>query len=204
MAASETAAAIGPVRVAVTTAGVGGFGQLVDDQGDPHSIPLFRRVMEVNLFGTFSVMRAAAAVIARNEPTEDGERGVIINTASTAAFDGQLGQVAYAASKAAVVGLTLPAARDLMALGIRVVTIAPGTFDTPMAHKADQTLVAALDALPKFPRRSAHPEEFASLVEFIVRNRYVNATTIRIDAGLRTPPTPFLDGRRLSAESASA
>jgi NAD(P)-dependent dehydrogenase (short-subunit alcohol dehydrogenase family) len=185
---------IGPLRIAVATAGIGGFGRLVDDDGNLHPVDLFRRIIDVNLVGTFNVMRAASGAIARSKPLADGERGVIVTTASTAAFEGQIGQVAYAASKAALVGLTLPAARDLMSLGIRVVTIAPGTFDTPMAQRADQTLVTALEALPKFPRRSAHPHEYADLVDAIIANSYLNGTTIRLDAALRTPPSPYPHG----------
>jgi NAD(P)-dependent dehydrogenase (short-subunit alcohol dehydrogenase family) len=134
------------------------------------------------------VLRLAAAAMARHDPTADGERGVVVNTASIAAFDGQIGQIAYAASKAGVVGLTLPAARDLAAIGVRVLTIAPGTFDTPMLALLPQEQRDLLAKGIPFPRRLGSPDDFAALVEHIVANSYLNGETIRLDGALRMPP----------------
>ncbi|MEM8929574.1 MAG: SDR family NAD(P)-dependent oxidoreductase, partial [Acidobacteriota bacterium] len=144
--------------------------------------------IEVNLIGTFNVMRLAAAAMAKNEPNADGERGVVVNTASVAAFDGQIGQVAYSASKGGVVGLTLPAARDLMKLGIRTVTIAPGTFDTPLLAGIPENVREALASGIPFPRRLGNPAEYGHLVQHIVENAYLNAEVIRLDGALRMPP----------------
>ncbi|MDQ3947260.1 MAG: SDR family NAD(P)-dependent oxidoreductase, partial [Actinomycetota bacterium] len=149
---------------------------------------LFHTVLNINLIGTFNVLRLAAAAMARHDPTTDGGRGVVVNTASIAAFDGQIGQIAYAASKAGVVGLTLPAARDLAAIGIRVVTIAPGTFDTPMLALLPQEQRDLLAKGIPFPRRLGSPDDFAALVEHIVANDYINGETIRLDGALRMPP----------------
>ena len=154
----------------------------------PHSLDLFRKVIEVNLFGTFNVLRLSAAAMAENEPNADGERGVVVNTASIAAYEGQIGQGAYAASKGGVVGLTLPAARDLTRSGIRVMTIAPGTFDTPLLAGLPEKVVDALGAGIPFPQRLGKPEEYGQLVEAIVRNPYLNGEVIRLDGALRMPP----------------
>jgi NAD(P)-dependent dehydrogenase (short-subunit alcohol dehydrogenase family) len=186
-AAVARAIALGPLRVAVSCAGVGWAARTLDKTGKPHDLELFRTVVAVNLIGTFNVLRLAAAAMARNEP-DDGERGVIVNTASVAAFDGQIGQVAYAASKAGVVGLTLPAARDLAPAGIRVCTIAPGLFDTPMLGGLPADKRAALSADVVFPRRLGDPAEYGALVAAIVGNRYLNGETIRLDGALRMPP----------------
>ena len=140
------------------------------------------------MIGTFNVLRLAAAAMAKLAPLDDNERGVIVNTASVAAFDGQIGQVAYAASKAGVVGLTLPAARDLAAVGVRVLTIAPGTFDTPMLAMLPEPARQALAAGIPFPRRLGKPDDYAALVEHIARNPYLNGETIRLDGALRMPP----------------
>ncbi|HEY3240597.1 MAG TPA: SDR family NAD(P)-dependent oxidoreductase, partial [Acidimicrobiia bacterium] len=177
-----------PLRVAVSCAGVGWAGRVVARDGTPHDLDLFHTVLNINLIGTFNVLRLAAAAMAKHDPTTDGERGVVVNTASIAAFDGQIGQIAYAASKAGVVGLTLPAARDLAAIGVRVVTIAPGTFDTPMLALLPQEQRDLLANGIPFPRRLGSPDDFAALVAHIVANDYINGETIRLDGALRMPP----------------
>lgn len=186
--AVETAAAMGSLRVAVSCAGIAPIGKIISRDGSPHDLDRFRKVIEVNLIGTFNVMRLAAAAMAAGEPLADGERGVVINTASVAAFEGQIGQIAYASSKAGVHGMTLPAARDLMRSGIRVVTIAPGTFATPMLAGLPDKVTEALAAGIPFPRRLGRPEEYAQLVESIIRNPYLNGETIRLDGALRMAP----------------
>ncbi|MBB3809395.1 3-hydroxyacyl-CoA dehydrogenase [Pseudochelatococcus contaminans] len=168
----------------VSCAGVAPGERVVGRQG-PHSLELFNRVININLVGTFNVLRLAADVISRNEPGEDGERGVIVNTASVAAFDGQIGQAAYAASKAGVAGLTLPVARELARFGIRVVTIAPGIFETPMMAAMTEEVRASLGATVPFPARLGKPVEFAGLVQHIIENRYLNGEVIRLDGALR-------------------
>ncbi|MGH9010635.1 MAG: SDR family NAD(P)-dependent oxidoreductase [Acidimicrobiia bacterium] len=188
-AAVELAGSLGPLRIAVNCAGVGWAGRVVARDGTPHDLDLYSTVISINLIGTFNVLRLAAAAMTAGEPTDTGERGVIINTASIAAFDGQIGQIAYASSKAGVVGLTLPAARDLAAVGVRVVTIAPGTFDTPMLAMLPEAQRQALAAGIPFPSRLGDPEtDYATLVEHIVRNSYLNGETIRLDGALRMPP----------------
>jgi NAD(P)-dependent dehydrogenase (short-subunit alcohol dehydrogenase family) len=188
-AAVELAGSLGPLRIAVSCAGVGWAGRVVARDGTPHDLDLYSTVISINLIGTFNVLRLAAAAMAAGEPTDTGERGVIINTASIAAFDGQIGQVAYASSKAGVVGLTLPAARDLAAVGVRVVTIAPGTFDTPMLAMLPEAQRQALAAGIPFPSRLGDPDaDYANLVEHIVSNSYLNGETIRLDGALRMPP----------------
>ncbi len=177
----------GALNVAVNCAGIGTAMRTLTREG-PHPLALFAKVIEVNLIGTFNVIRLAAARMAKNAPGRDGERGVIVNTASIAAFDGQIGQAAYAASKGGVVGLTLPIARDLASLGIRVVTIAPGTFDTPMLALLPDEARQALGAQIPFPSRLGRPPEFAALVAHIVENPMLNGETIRLDGALRMPP----------------
>ncbi len=186
--AVEKAMSLGPLRIVVNCAGIGWAQRVVARDGTPHPLHAFRRVLEVNLVGTFNVLRLGAAAMAKLDPLPTGERGVVVNTASDAAFEGQVGQIAYAASKAGVVGLTLPAARDLAGLGIRVVTIAPGVFDTPMLRLLPEPQRQALEQNVPFPRRLGTPEEFALLVEAIVRNPYLNGETIRLDGALRMPP----------------
>jgi NAD(P)-dependent dehydrogenase (short-subunit alcohol dehydrogenase family) len=186
-AAIEAAAPLGTLRVAVSCAGVGWAARTLDRTGKPHDLELFRTVIGINLIGTFNVLRLAAAAMAKNEPV-DGERGVIVNTASVAAFDGQIGQIAYASSKAGVVGMTLPAARDLAPSGIRVCTIAPGIFDTPMLAALPEDKRAALAADVVFPKRLGAPAEYGELVAAIVANGYLNGETIRLDGSLRMPP----------------
>jgi len=187
-AAVATAAGLGTLRVAVSCAGVGWAARTLDRTGKPHDLELFKTVVGVNLIGTFNVLRLAAAAIAKAEPLEHGERGVIVNTASVAAFDGQIGQIAYAASKAGVAGMTLPAARDLAPVGIRVVTIAPGIFDTPMLGALPDDKRAALAADVVFPKRLGDPAEYGALVAAIIETGYLNGETIRLDGGIRMPP----------------
>ena len=187
-AALATAAGLGPLRIAVSCAGVGWASRTLDKTGKPHDLDLFKTVIGINLVGTFNVLRLAAAAIAKSDPLEHGERGVIVNTASVAAFDGQIGQIAYAASKAGVAGMTLPAARDLAPAGIRVVTIAPGIFDTPMLGALPEDKRAALAADVVFPKRLGSPAEYGALVAAIVENGYLNGETIRLDGSLRMPP----------------
>jgi NAD(P)-dependent dehydrogenase (short-subunit alcohol dehydrogenase family) len=163
-------------------------GRTVDKEGRPFDLRLFRRTVEVNLIGTFNVTRLAAARLARNAPNPGGERGVIVNTASVAAFDGQIGQAAYAASKGGVVGLTLPVARDLAVLGIRCCTIAPGLFATPMLMGLPEPARQALAAGIPFPSRLGDPAEYASLACHIIENPMLNGETIRLDGALRMPP----------------
>ncbi len=187
-AAVEAASEAGPLRLAVSCAGVGWASRVVDKQGIPHDLEMFRLILTVNLLGTFNVLRLAAAAMARNAPEASGDRGVVVNTASVAAFDGQIGQIAYAASKGGVVGLTLPAARDLSAVGVRVVTIAPGVFDTPILGPLPEEMKQAIGGAVPYPRRMGNPHEYAILVEHIARNGYLNGETIRLDGALRMPP----------------
>lgn len=177
-----------PLRIVVSCAGVGAGGRVVNRDGTPHDLDAFERTVRVYLVGTFNVMRLAAAAMAANDPLEDGERGVVVNTASAAAFEGKVGQAAYAAAKAGIVGLTLPAARDLSPLGIRVVAIAPGTFATPAMLMVPQAGLDKLVAESQFPKRLGHADEFAALVEHIATNVMLNGETIRLDGGLRFAP----------------
>ncbi len=185
-AAVDTARALGELRVAVTCAGVGTPGRVLGRNG-PLELERFRTVIDINLVGTFNVLRLAAAAMADNEPV-DGDRGVCVMTASIAAFDGQVGQAAYAASKGGVVALTLSAARDLADKAIRVVTVAPGTFRTPMLAGLPPEATAALEAGVPHPSRLGEPAEYASLVRHIVDNGMINGEVIRIDGALRMPP----------------
>jgi NAD(P)-dependent dehydrogenase (short-subunit alcohol dehydrogenase family) len=187
-AAVGRATALGPLRVAVSCAGVGWAARTVGKDGSAHDLGLFQTVININLVGTFNVLRLAAAAMSKTEALDDGERGVIVNTASIAAFDGQIGQAAYAASKAGVVGLTLPTARDLSSVGVRVMTIAPGTFDTPMLAQLPESARQALAAGIPYPKRLGAPDDYARLVEHIVTNRYLNGEVIRLDGALRMPP----------------
>lgn len=187
-AAVDKAAASGvPLRIAVNCAGVGWAGRIVSKHG-PHDLGLFQKVLEVNLLGTFNVMRLAAEAIAKTDALEHDQRGVVINTASIAAFDGQIGQIAYAASKAGVAGMTLPAARDLASQGIRVLTIAPGIIDTPMLAAVTDEIRAGLAAGVPFPKRLGRPDEYAQLAVMIVEHDYLNGEVIRMDGSLRMAP----------------
>jgi NAD(P)-dependent dehydrogenase (short-subunit alcohol dehydrogenase family) len=179
--------ALGGIHVAVNCAGIAGAAKTVSG-GNPHDLGMFRKVVEVNLIGTFNVIRLAAARMLANEPNADGERGVFINTASVAAFDGQIGQAAYSASKSGVVGMTLPIARDLADKGIRCCTIAPGLFLTPMLMGLPEPAREALGAITPFPSRLGTPDEYARLAVHIVENAMLNGETIRLDGALRLPP----------------
>jgi NAD(P)-dependent dehydrogenase (short-subunit alcohol dehydrogenase family) len=172
------------LRILVHTAGVGGPLRIVDREGNPGSLETFQRLISINLVGTFNVLRFAAASMAKREP-EDGERGVCVLTSSVAAFDGQIGQVHYAASKSGVVGMTLPAARDLSRKLIRVCTIAPGTFDTPLLGRLPEDILAGLTAEVPHPSRLGRPEEYAALAVHIVENQMLNGEVIRLDGALR-------------------
>ena len=186
-AAVQAAQALAPLRVAVSCAGIAPAARTLGKQG-PHALELFQRVIDINLVGSFNLARLAAETMAQQAPLEDGERGVIVNTASVAAFDGQIGQVAYAASKAGIVGMTLPLARDLSRDGIRVMTIAPGIFETPMLMGMPSEVQTALGQMVPFPQRLGRPEEYAALVESILTNRMLNGEVIRLDGAIRMQP----------------
>jgi NAD(P)-dependent dehydrogenase (short-subunit alcohol dehydrogenase family) len=186
-ALAEASAAHGPARILVNCAGIGTPGRIVGRDG-PLPLEIFARVVGVNLMGTFNMLRLAAAAMNALEPLEEGERGVIVNTASVAGYEGQIGQAAYAASKAGVIGLTLPAARELARAGIRVVTIAPGLFVTPMLEVLPEETRASLGASIPFPSRLGKPTEYAELVLHIATNRFLNGETIRLDGALRMAP----------------
>jgi NAD(P)-dependent dehydrogenase (short-subunit alcohol dehydrogenase family) len=179
-------AAMGGLNVCVTCAGIATGEKTVGRDG-AHSLDTFKRTIDINLIGTFNVARLAAAAMTENETGEDGERGVIVTTASVAAFDGQKGQSAYTASKSGVSGMTLPIARDLGSLGIRIMSVAPGIFRTPMLEGLGEEIMGELAKDVMFPRRLGKPEEFARLAAFIVTCPYLNGSTIRLDGGLRMP-----------------
>ncbi len=187
-AAVAAASELGPLRVAVNCAGIAAVGRTLNRDGEAYALAAFQKVITVNLIGTFNVLRLAASAIAKTEPGDDGERGVIINTASVAAFDGQIGQIAYASSKGGVAAMTLPAARDLAVVGIRVVTIAPGVFDTPMVAGLPEKARLALAKDVVFPKRLGLPAEYADLVMTITASPYLNGEVIRLDGSLRMPP----------------
>ncbi|MCG8439563.1 3-hydroxyacyl-CoA dehydrogenase [Alcanivorax sp. S6407] len=178
----------GAVHVAVNCAGVGSAMKTVGRENKPHDLGVFSKVVQINLIGTFNVTRLAAAAMAENEPGEDNERGLVVNTASVAAFDGQVGQVAYSATKGAVVGMTLPIARDLAPLGIRCNTIAPGIFNTPLMNAAPDKVKQPLIEMTQFPKRLGNPEEYGQLVCHMIENKFLNGETIRIDGGIRMQP----------------
>lgn len=186
---AATLEAFGGVHVCVNCAGIpGALGRTVSKKG-PYPLAEFVKVMNINLVGTFNVARLAAAEMIKNEPSgPSGERGVIINTSSLAGIEGQMGQIAYAASKAGVIGLTLPMLRDLAQFNVRVLAVAPGLFETPMGEGAPPEVKAKLIETLEFPKRMGEPAEFASLVGFLVENSYMNGDLIRIDAGTRPPP----------------
>jgi len=187
-AIDATEKAFGPARIVMNIAGIGTAKRVIDRQGAPAPLEDFERVVRINLIGTYNVIRLAAARIARLEAAEDGERGVIVCTASVAAFDGQVGQEAYSASKAGIVGMTLPLARDLAQHGVRVCTIAPGLFATPLLKELPEEVQAGLAASIPFPKRLGHPAEFASLAAHIVTNGHLNGEVIRLDGALRMAP----------------
>lgn len=180
--------AFGTIHICVNCAGVATPGKTIGRKG-VLALESFNKVISINLIGTFNVLRLAANAMKENEPfTDSGERGVIINTASVAAFDGQMGQAAYGASKAGVAGMTLPAARDLSEFGIRVATIAPGLFMTPMAESLSEKVVQKLSESVEFPKRLGKPSEYAELATFIMEHEYINGEVIRLDGGIRMSP----------------
>ncbi|WP_191085550.1 SDR family NAD(P)-dependent oxidoreductase [Roseococcus microcysteis] len=186
-AAVETASLLAPLRVVVACAGIAPAARIAG-RGGPHDLALFERVIRVNLIGTFNLMRVAASRMTTAAPLADGERGLIICTASVAAYEGQVGQAAYAASKGGIVALTLPAARELARFGVRVVTIAPGLIHTPLMDTLTPEAREALSRQPLFPQRLGKPEEFGALVLTIAANPLLNGETIRLDGALRLPP----------------
>ena len=191
--AVEMAKSIGPVRVLVNSAGIGWAQRTVGKDGSYDSaanLDAFKRVIAINLIGTFDCIRIAGTAMSTTEPLESGERGAIVNIASVAAFDGQIGQASYSASKGGVVGMTLPVARDLAAIGVRVNTVAPGLIDTPIYGEGDasEAFKSNLQKGVLFPQRLGSPEELASVVVECVTNSYLNAETIRVDGGIRMPP----------------
>jgi NAD(P)-dependent dehydrogenase (short-subunit alcohol dehydrogenase family) len=192
-AATEAAVAVardrhGAARIVVNCAGIGRAGRIIDRDGKPMPLEQFKQVIEVNLIGSFNLLRLAAADMATLDPLDDGERGVIIMTASIAAYDGQIGQAAYSASKGGIVGLTLPAAREFARYGIRVAAIAPGVFATPMMAGLPQAAQDSLGAMVPFPARLGRPDEYAALALHICRNTMLNGEVIRLDGALRMPP----------------
>ena len=191
--ATEMAKSIGPVRVLVNSAGIGWAQRTVGKDGSYESaanLDAFKKVIAINLIGSFDCIRIAATAMSTTEPLDNGERGAIVNIASVAAFDGQIGQASYSASKGGIVGMTLPVARDLAAIGVRVNTVAPGLIDTPIYGEGDnsETFKANLQKGVLFPQRLGSPEELASVVVECVTNSYLNAETIRVDGGIRMPP----------------
>ncbi|QKT08679.1 SDR family NAD(P)-dependent oxidoreductase [Gordonia sp. X0973] len=192
-AAVNAATELGPLRAVVNSAGIGWAQRTVGKDGEfasAHNLDLYKKVIAINLVGTFDVVRLAATAMSRNEPNENGERGAIVNLASVAAFDGQIGQAAYSSSKGGVVGMTLPVARDLSAIGVRVNCIAPGLIDTPIYGEGPESeaFKAKLGESVLFPKRLGVPDELASMVEELITNSYMNAEVIRVDGGIRMPP----------------
>jgi NAD(P)-dependent dehydrogenase (short-subunit alcohol dehydrogenase family) len=187
ISALDAADALGPLRLAVNCAGIAPASRVVGRQG-PHPLAMFDQVVRVNLIGTFNVLRLASARMAVLPPLAEGERGLVVNTASIAAYEGQIGQCAYAASKAGVVGLTLPAARELARFGIRVMTLAPGLIETPMMAGLAPEAREALGRLPLFPNRLGRPDEYAAMVLAVAANPLLNGETIRLDGALRLTP----------------
>jgi NAD(P)-dependent dehydrogenase (short-subunit alcohol dehydrogenase family) len=185
--AVEEAAKLAPLRIAVACAGIAPAARVAGKNG-PHDLELFSRVIRVNLIGTFNLLRLAAAKMTANDPLPTGERGLVVNTASIAAYEGQIGQAAYSASKGGVVGLTLPAARELARFGVRVVTIAPGLIHTPLMDGLTPEARESLGKQPLFPQRLGRPDEFASMVLAVAANPLLNGSTIRLDGALRLPP----------------
>ena len=190
-AVAAAAATSAPLRVAVSCAGIGWASRTVGRDGSPHDLAAYRKVIDVNLIGTFNLMRIGAAAAAKTEPADaDGQRGVVVNTASVAGIEGQTGQVAYSASKGGIIGMTVPAARDLAAIGVRVNTICPGIIDTPIygAGEASEEFKKRLVAPVVFPKRMGTAAEFALLVRALIENDYMNADVIRFDGGIRFQP----------------
>lgn len=186
-ALTQTISEFGSLNILVNCAGTGTPKKVLENEG-PHSLALFSKVIQVNLVGTFNVLRLAAEKMITNCQNEEGERGVIINTASIAAFDGQIGQASYSASKGGIVGMTLPIAREFARYGIRVVTIAPGLFKTPLLMTLPEKVLDALGKMVPFPNRLGNPVEYAQLAESIITNPMLNGTTIRLDGAIRMQP----------------
>ena len=189
--AVDAASALGPLRVLVNSAGIGWAARTVDRDGNPFDLAAFERVLRINLTGSFNCLRLAAAAMARTDPIDaDGQRGAIVNMASAAAFDGQTGQAAYSASKGGIVGMTLPIARDLRAVGVRVNTVAPGLIDTPIYGEGEgsEKFKANLAQNVLFPKRLGYADELASMVVELITNDYMNAEIVRVDGGVRLPP----------------
>jgi NAD(P)-dependent dehydrogenase (short-subunit alcohol dehydrogenase family) len=192
-AAVELACGLGPLRVLVNSAGIAPAARTVGRDGtyeSAHDLDIYKKVIAINLIGTFDAIRLAATAMGRLEPTESGERGAIVNMASAAAFEGQIGQAAYASSKGGIVGMTLPVARDLAAIGVRVNTLAPGLIDTAIYGDGEQAeaFKAKLGESVLFPKRLGTPDELASMVLECVTNSYMNGATVRVDGGIRMPP----------------
>jgi len=188
-AAVDAASEMGPLRALVNSAGLGNANRTVDRNNNPFPLDQFEFVIKVNLIGTFNMLRLAASAMAKTDAiTDDGQRGAVVNMASVAAFDGQIGQAAYSASKGGVVGMTLPMAREFARIGVRVMTVAPGVFHTPMVDGMPQAVYDSLCAQVPFPSRLGTPEEFASTVAFILENRYLNGGVIRVDGAIRLAP----------------
>lgn len=186
-AVDDAASGSRPLRAVVNCAGIGPSARILSRKGT-HDLALYAKIVQINLMGTFTVMTLAAAKIAATDELADGQRGAIVNTASVAAFDGQIGQAAYASSKGGIVGLTLPAARDLAQYGIRVNTIAPGILETPMLATVSEEFRAGLAASIPFPQRLGRPDEYADLASYLIQHDYLNGETIRLDGALRMAP----------------
>lgn len=188
-AAVQAATEMGPLRVLVNCAGIGPPARTIDRDGTPHDLEQFTKVISVNLIGTFNCIRLAAPAMAQTEPIDDtGSRGAVVNTASVAAFEGQIGQAAYSASKGGIVGLTVPVSRDLSSIGVRVNTIAPGLFDTPLLAGLPEEAKASLGTQVLFPKRLGRPDEYAELAHMLITHDYMNGETIRMDGGIRMAP----------------
>jgi NAD(P)-dependent dehydrogenase (short-subunit alcohol dehydrogenase family) len=187
-AVDEAVERFGAIHVNVNCAGIGSAGRTIGKDGSPFDLAYFRKTIDINLVGTFNVLRLCAAKMVDNAPNDEGERGVIINTASIAAFDGQIGQCAYSASKGGIVGMTLPIARDLSRAGIRILTIAPGLFGTPLLMTLPESARQALASNIPFPQRLGHPQEFAQLAVHMVENTMLNGEVVRLDGALRMAP----------------
>lgn len=187
-AAVDAAVEMATLRSVVSCAGIGPPARTIDRDGIPHDLGVFEKVIAINLVGTFNTIRLSASAMCKNEPLERGERGAMVNTASVAAFDGQIGQAAYSASKGGIVGMTLPIARDLSSVGIRVNTIAPGIIDTPLLAGLPEPARESLGQQVLFPKRLGKPSEYAELAHLLLTHGYMNAETIRMDGGIRMAP----------------
>lgn len=188
-AAVEAASEMGPLRALVNCAGIGSVARTIDRDNNPHDLSYFHKVISINLIGTFNCIRLAAAAMAKTDPIDDeGQRGAIVNTASVAAYDGQIGQAAYSASKGGIVGMTLPIARDLATVGVRVNTIAPGIIDTPLLAALPEAARESLAQQVLFPKRLGVPQDYADLAHHLLTHDYMNGESIRMDGGIRMGP----------------